>query len=586
MPYRIMKKLFLLSSLFFIVFPFTFFGQINNDDLNKKSFDDLWDIYFKKGNTKKEDIKYASCYLKKAKKENNEFQIGMSYYLFALLYYGENIAKNEQNYNLAIQYLDSVIKYSKNSNDPYFPTVAYYEKGVLLHEQLKFKEAIDCYLLGEKSAIKNNLDYYYYIKNAIAIIKSENLGETEEALDLYKQCFNYYKTKDGRSERYSYYYQNMIFSLADAHKTLKHIDSATYYNKLGYKESKITNNKIYHPLFILNEGANQVLKENYKATIDSAYKALPLLKGVGDKGNILATYYYLGKAYSGLNNTDLAVKNYARVDSMYKATKTITPEFVGGYSYLIAYYRIKNNKEKQLEYMNTLLKIDSTFQKNYRELTIKIQNEYVIPNLVRDKENLISSLKSDKKVSYWGIGSLIIITIGLSLYAFYQNRKRKIYKERFERLVNNNGGNEQKENNFAKINENIVNEEKSKDIGVPEEVIIQTLERINTFESNKGYISSSITLQSLSEIVEVNTKYLSKIINTYKQKPFIQYINDLRIDEAVIQLQQDNDLKKYTISAIANEFGFNNAESFSSAFHKRTGLKPSFFIKELERESI
>ncbi len=33
--------------------------------------------------------------------------------------------------------------------------------------------------------------------------------------------------------------------------------------------------------------------------------------------------------------------------------------------------------------------------------------------------------------------------------------------------------------------------------------------------------------------------------------------------------------------AIAEEAGFNTAESFSKAFFKKTGIKPSYFIKEL-----
>ena len=74
---------------------------------------------------------------------------------------------------------------------------------------------------------------------------------------------------------------------------------------------------------------------------------------------------------------------------------------------------------------------------------------------------------------------------------------------------------------------------------------------------------------------------MSKIVNVFKRKSFIQYINDLRIDYAVVQLQKNNKLKNYTIQALALEFGFNSAESFSAAFQKKTGIKPTYFIKEL-----
>jgi AraC-like DNA-binding protein len=42
-------------------------------------------------------------------------------------------------------------------------------------------------------------------------------------------------------------------------------------------------------------------------------------------------------------------------------------------------------------------------------------------------------------------------------------------------------------------------------------------------------------------------------------------------------------LQKFTIKAIANEFGYNSAETFSNAFYKQVKIKPSYFIKELRK---
>ena len=39
-----------------------------------------------------------------------------------------------------------------------------------------------------------------------------------------------------------------------------------------------------------------------------------------------------------------------------------------------------------------------------------------------------------------------------------------------------------------------------------------------------------------------------------------------------------------TIKAIANEMGFNTTEAFSKSFYKSTGIYPSFFIKQLEKQ--
>lgn len=57
------------------------------------------------------------------------------------------------------------------------------------------------------------------------------------------------------------------------------------------------------------------------------------------------------------------------------------------------------------------------------------------------------------------------------------------------------------------------------------------------------------------------SKYLSKIVNTYRTKPFVHYINDLGIEYAIENWTNILNLLKYTIQALALEFGFNSAES-------------------------
>ncbi|HLV70233.1 MAG TPA: helix-turn-helix domain-containing protein, partial [Xanthomarina sp.] len=84
---------------------------------------------------------------------------------------------------------------------------------------------------------------------------------------------------------------------------------------------------------------------------------------------------------------------------------------------------------------------------------------------------------------------------------------------------------------------------------------------------------------------DTNSTYLSKIINTYKGKSINNYITDLRVDYIINELNQNHILRKMTIKAIALEIGFNNPESFSKAFYKKTGIKPSYFIKQIEKEN-
>ncbi|MCV9930460.1 AraC family transcriptional regulator [Flavobacterium sp. LS1R49] len=561
---------------FFLLFllPITMLGQTPKKDLAKLTYDELKKSFWDNERTPKKQLEYANAYLVKAKEENMPIEKARGCFLLSLVLVSEN--------DKALRYLDSAIVYTKDLNDTKYPAYAYSGKGYVYKRQFKYKEAINNFLIAENIAKNNNLDLYYDTKFSIATLRSEELGEVNEALYLYKQCFNYYKNKKIRTPEYSYSYQQVIFALADAYKALNQTDSATYYNKLGYWESNFTKDYEINALFTLNEGANLVLKKSYKTALDSIKKALPKMIFYKNNGNILASYFYLGKVYDGLNQKDKAVRNFIKVDSLYNVNKRITPEFVSGYPYLISYFKKNGDKENQLKYITKYMFIDSILQTNYKELTKKLQKEYDTPNLIIERESLIESLNNDKIKTYWGLAILFIITILATALALYQYQLKKKYRSRFEKIINKSDElieNQDVNSEVKRIKTNIT---KIEDIGIGEELIKLILAKLNRFEKENGYLESNITVQMLSTTFETNSKYVSRIVNVHKGKTFVQYINDLRIEHAIIKLKENNKLRKYTIQALALEFGFNNAESFSTAFYKKTRIKPTYFIKKLD----
>ncbi|WP_158728088.1 MULTISPECIES: hypothetical protein [unclassified Flavobacterium] len=348
-----------LKIVLLVLFPFFLWSQTSKSSNKSAVYEDLKNAFIKnKGNDVKQ-LYYANEYLKRARANNSHINISRGYYILAHMYEGAK----------AIQLLDYSIAYAKNINDTEFPALSYSKKGYELKKQFRFAEALDNFFIAERIAKKNNLDFYFNIKHSIGMLRSEELGQVEEALVLYRECFNYYKGKDVRSPNYAIEYHNVLFALADAHKSLNNLDSTSFYNKLGYEESRVTNDYYYISYFILNEGANQVLKKNYKAAIDSINKVLPKIVSDKNYGNILASYFYLGKCYAGMGNEENAIKNYIKVDSMYVINKTIIPEFVGGYFYLIDYYKQTGDKENQLKYLTTFTKIDSVLQSDYKQLS-------------------------------------------------------------------------------------------------------------------------------------------------------------------------------------------------------------------------
>jgi len=168
--------------------------------------------------------------------------------------------------------------------------------------------------------------------------------------------------------------------------------------------------------------------------------------------------------------------------------------------------------------------------------------------------------------------------VAAGIYSVRQFKLKQSYRLKFERLI-------------EKSKEAISQSNQSIDIAMPikvksspiaEDVILNILQQLEVFEMQNGFLKPNLTIQSLAKEFDSNGKYLSKIVNDYKCKTFIQYINDLRIDYAVTQIQENKILQRYTLQALAAEFGYNSADSFSAAFYKKTGIKASFFIKQLQ----
>lgn len=564
-----MKSFFyLIFFCFCLLIPTLFSAQVKNN-LNKWSYEDLKLLYNNSKNNS-DKLNFAVLYVKKGKLEGKNIRIAKGYYLLAMLQYDIDNVKT-------IQLLDSVIKYSiDNHEDNYFPAAAFCDKAIFLEKKHLYTEAIKNYKIAESYALKNNLSYYYVIRSNIANAKSEKLGETEEALQLFKECYDYYNSKNVRNKIYSHDYQYTLFGLADGYKSLKKTDSCSFFNRLGCTETKATNNEFYYYMFVLNEGANQILKKNYKVAIDSINRALPKLKELKNQENVLASYFYYGKAYEGLGKKELALKNYVKVDSIYQINNEIlTPEFIDGYQYIINYYKEKGDQENQLKYLKTYLNINNTLQKNYKYLNKSLQKDYDIPHLINDKEALIISLKNKTQYYYLGIVTLLLAIIGL---LYYQKHTKKIYKQRFEKII----AEIHKKNRNSSKQEVDINVQTIKELNIAKEIVEKIIEQLHLFEHQKGFLNPKISIQTLADELDTNTKYLSRIVNKYKRKTFVNYINDLRIDYAIKHLQNDNRARKYTLQALALEYGFNTAESFSTAFNKKTGLKPSYFIKEIE----
>ncbi len=98
------------------------------------------------------------------------------------------------------------------------------------------------------------------------------------------------------------------------------------------------------------------------------------------------------------------------------------------------------------------------------------------------------------------------------------------------------------------------------------------------------FLSSSFTLGHLSESLEVNTKYLSQVINRLSGKNFQQFINSYRVEEYKCCLESNQHLD-LTFFALAQKCGFANKSTFYKVFRDQVGVTPKVYLQNLRKES-
>ena len=97
---------------------------------------------------------------------------------------------------------------------------------------------------------------------------------------------------------------------------------------------------------------------------------------------------------------------------------------------------------------------------------------------------------------------------------------------------------------------------------------------IREFEQEDIYLDQELTIYKLSQKLEVNSKYISQIINQEFGVNFVSFVNKYRIERAK-ELLSNKELSKLTIEGIGMEAGFKSKSSFNNAFKKLEGTTPS-----------
>ena len=100
---------------------------------------------------------------------------------------------------------------------------------------------------------------------------------------------------------------------------------------------------------------------------------------------------------------------------------------------------------------------------------------------------------------------------------------------------------------------------------------------------NKYYQTPNLTIKKLAQELDVQSKYLSQVINENFDQNFCDYINSYRIEDAKDRLKDHKQHHK-TILEICYAIGFNSKSAFNEVFLKQTGLTPTAYRKSFEQK--
>ena len=133
------------------------------------------------------------------------------------------------------------------------------------------------------------------------------------------------------------------------------------------------------------------------------------------------------------------------------------------------------------------------------------------------------------------------------------------------------------DSNMLLVNEVVISTEKESFETPKSAEIISQIELVKKYVlENESYLEPSLTIQELSQHVNIPVRDLSVLINHHMNQHFFDFINEYRIQKAM-QILKDSSKSKLTILEILYEVGFNSKSSFNTAFKKHTNKTPTEF---------
>ncbi|SIO33592.1 Helix-turn-helix domain-containing protein [Chryseobacterium scophthalmum] len=430
------------------------------------------------------------------------------------------------------------------------------EESIKKNGQLHFIHLFSEYSLADQY---QNLGLYNQSKKIISnilqnqdLLKSRDMKIKTTIAKLYQlQSINFGITRN---------YQEALQDLntSDQYLTGRNKENLIliWENKIFRASYLIKQNKLEKAKKLLDEVINEVKNNgDYPFITAFAYENL--------------SHYYFQKedydtAIKSLENGRLQIENLP-----YNNIKIIF------YELFTKNYLALNNNEKYHYYNNLYTDLKAKLDANKKEgiqYIVKLVETYNKKNFEIQKQNKIRQFRNTSII-------VLFFVLGIIAYFLYESRRSKDLKKQlafFEKQKEREKSIQLK-NKIEKEQKN-TEKESSK---VSKEKEDEILQKLQEWELSANFLSKNMSISILSAQTEINTKYLSEVINSNKGKNFNAYINELRINHIASLLKNDPAFLNYKVSYLAEYSGFSSHGAFTNVFKSVTGMSPNHYIQEI-----
>ncbi|MCB7481815.1 AraC family transcriptional regulator [Christiangramia sediminis] len=561
-------RFFKLTFLLYIFITFNLTAQ--KDSLETKTYEELKTLI---GGFEKEKINFEliDYYRKKAINDNNLEQqlIAKSLFIEGSIW--------SRNFDTAQDSLKSFMSFaskhelkSQSIHSLFQIGQAYFYQGIWGKAIENYSEALK---LSEET---NDKKYQHKLLLKIGYIRS-TIGDPNEALSLHKRGLEILKNSGFDATYLENVKATNFYYLSLSYKAKNQKDSAIFYMDKALQLVEKAKDTCQKQQFLRKKAEIEIMINKLSSAENNLKRAIVLCRPLS-KLDSLVFYGNFGELYLAKKQFKKAQIFLQEALEIYQVKKDEEGFMVDHYKLLAKAYKHTGDIEKSNFYLEKYINTVAQFGK-IRDTV----NQSLKQQEVEDFKNELAAIKEEKNLkqtylNYLFLGaSLIILLLLVVLLRFYRNKKKN--EEKFEALMLKI----ESTNELDKITntkDEVLEEKSSTD--VPEETKQQILEGLKKLEQKEYFLKQECNSYNVARKINTNTSYLSKVINSHFGKNFNSYINDLRINYAIVRLKNDVIFRSYSIQSIAEEVGYKSADSFTKYFKLNTGLNPSFYIKEIK----